>query len=72
MADDPVRRPAHYVAGRSIEPVDVIEDWDLDWHRGNALKYLARAGRKGDFIEDLEKCKWFVERAIAHARRGAK
>jgi len=42
---DAVTNPPHYVR-LSPEPLSVIESWGLDYHRGNALKYLARAGFK--------------------------
>ena len=61
-----VRNPAHYTEGRQIEPIDVIEDWQLPFHLGNALKYIASAGRKGDSPElirqDISKAIWYLER----------
>ena len=60
---DPVTRPAHYAQGRKFEPISVIEDWGLTYHLGNALKYISRAGRKNDFIEDIEKAIWYLNRA---------
>ena len=61
---DIIERPAHYCAGRKYEPWDVIEDWNLDYFLGNALKYIARAGRKGDEIEDLKKAVAYLNRKI--------
>lgn len=52
---DPVKTPSHYIDGRKYEPRLVIQDWGLCWELGNALKYIARAGRKGDEAEDLRK-----------------
>lgn len=52
---DPVKTPSHYIDGRKYEPRKVIQDWGLCWELGNALKYIARAGRKGDEAEDLRK-----------------
>lgn len=43
---DVVAHPSHYCEGRRYEPRRVIEDWDLDFYLGNALKYISRAGRK--------------------------
>lgn len=62
----PVEAPAHYIEGRVIEPIDVIEDWQLGFHLGNALKYLARAGRKdpAKTREDLAKAAWYIERKL--------
>lgn len=52
---DVVKTPSHYIDGRKYEPRKVIQDWGLCWELGNALKYIARAGRKGDEAEDLRK-----------------
>lgn len=61
---DPVNHPAHYTMGR-VEVIDAIEAWDLGFHLGNAVKYIARAGRKGDALEDLKKARWYLDREIA-------
>ena len=61
---DPVNAPEHYLAGRTIEPIAVIEDWKLDYHLGNALKYISRAGRKDSMKQDLEKCIWYIKRKM--------
>ena len=55
------KAPAHYVEGRTIEPRSVVKDWELNWNLGNALKYVARCGRKGDAVEDLRKAITFLE-----------
>lgn len=59
--------PPHYAA-LSPEPIDVIEAWGLGFHLGNVLKYIARAGRKGPAIEDLEKARWYLDREIERRR----
>jgi hypothetical protein len=46
--------PLHYTATR-VEPIDVIEAWGLGFNLGNAVKYIARAGRKDDRRADLIK-----------------
>lgn len=63
--DDPVNHPSHYTTGE-YETIDIIEDWDLDYHVGNAVKYLSRAGKKDPkkYIEDLQKAVWYLERKI--------
>lgn len=60
-----VTHPTHYNAGR-IEVIEAIEDWKLNFHRGNAVKYTARAGKKDSAkeIEDLEKAVWYLKREI--------
>jgi hypothetical protein len=60
---DTVNHPAHYTMGR-IEVIDAIEDWKLDYHLANAVKYIARAKHKGKFEEDLRKAIWYLERRL--------
>lgn len=63
--DDPVNHPSHYTDGK-IEVIDFIEDKNLSFHRGNAIKYIARAGKKDQSkeIEDLKKAAWYIDREI--------
>lgn len=62
---DSVNHPKHYTFGK-FEVLEVIEDWKLDYHCGNAIKYIARAGRKNPEkeIEDLEKAIFYLSRKI--------
>ena len=64
MAHDAVNRPSHYAEGREFETIDVIEDWNLGYHLGNAVKYISRAGRKDDILQDLKKAQWYLNREI--------
>lgn len=64
MTHDPVNNPSHYAEGRKYEPINVIEDWELNYRLGNALKYISRAGRKNNAIEDLSKAVWYLQREI--------
>jgi hypothetical protein len=61
---DNVNHPAHYTAGRRFEPLEVIIDWELSFCLGTVLKYVSRAGRKGDAIEDLKKARTYLNREI--------
>lgn len=63
---DVVNHPSHYAEGRKYEPIDVIEDWELGFNLGNAVKYISRAGRKdkNKEIEDLEKALFYLKRQI--------
>jgi hypothetical protein len=63
---DPVNHPAHYKVG-GVETIDFIEAKGLTYHLGNAVKYISRADHKGNRKQDLEKAKWYLERAIAQA-----
>ena len=56
-----VHKPAHYTQGRKYEPKDVIRDWGLNFNLGSAVKYLSRAGRKDDIIQDLKKAQEFIQ-----------
>lgn len=60
-----VNHPHHYASGK-IEVIEAIEDWKLGFNRGNAIKYVARAGKKDPEkeIEDLEKAVWYLKREI--------
>ncbi len=68
---DPVNSPAHY-ADSSIQPIEIIDEWGLDFCLGNAVKYIKRAGHKKSGIlsdidkeiEDLCKAKWYLEHKI--------
>lgn len=62
---DNVNHPAHYTSGK-IEVIDFIEDKELGFHLGNAVKYISRAGRKNPdkTVEDLRKAVWYINREI--------
>ena len=64
MTHDSIHRPAHYAEGRIYEPIAVIEDWDLNYRLGNTVKYISRAGRKQNALEDLKKARWYLDREI--------
>lgn len=65
---DPVNHPRHYNKHPSgIECIDVTEHFNFN--QGNAIKYIWRAGEKGDAIEDLQKAKWYLDREIERRRR---
>lgn len=59
--NDVIKHPNHYVSGRKYEPKDVIRDWGLNFNLGNAVKYVARAGRKDDIIQDLRKAQEYIQ-----------
>lgn len=70
--DNSVNHPSHYNMG-SIEVISAIEDWGFGegFNRGNAIKYIARAGRKDPSkeIEDLEKARFYIDAEIARLKR---
>lgn len=63
MPEDVVNHPSHYTKGK-IEVIDFIEDQKLDYHEGNAVKYIARAKHKGNELQDLKKAVWYLNRRI--------
>jgi hypothetical protein len=68
-----VNHPPHYGgANNPYEAIKVIEAWGLGFHLGNAIKYIARAGRKdpAKAAEDLAKARWYLDRAIQRLHDG--
>ena len=62
-----VNHPNHYGGeDNPYEAIKVIEAWDLDFHLGNTVKYISRAGKKGadKELQDLKKSLWYLERKI--------
>lgn len=60
-----VDHPSHYGGIQNIyETIKVIEAWGLNFNLGNAIKYISRAGKKGDIKEDLQKAAWYLNREI--------
>lgn len=68
---DPVNHPSHYTAYKGLEIIDLTEQ--MNFNRGNAVKYITRAGLKDPTrdaeIEDLEKAKWYIDREIQRLKR---
>jgi iron-sulfur cluster repair protein YtfE (RIC family) len=65
MTKENVSHPEHY-GGKDnpYEAIKVIEAWDLDFCLGNVVKYISRAGKKNNTIEDLKKAQWYLNRKI--------
>lgn len=60
-----VDHPAHYGGDTTYEAIKVIEAWGLGFCLGNTVKYISRAGKKGDKLEDLKKAAWYLAREIS-------
>jgi hypothetical protein len=58
-----VNHPDHY-QGNKFEVIDVIEDYELGFSLGNAIKYILRADKKGNRKQDLKKAIWYIQREI--------
>ena len=57
--------PNYYRRG-FIEPWDFIRDQGLNYHLGNAIKYICRAGYKDSMEEDLKKAIHYLENELNH------
>lgn len=68
---DMVNEPPHYKIG-GIDSLDFIIAKKLNYCLGNVVKYLTRAGHKGDLLEDLEKAEYYLKRAIKEQKNGDK
>lgn len=67
MQYDPVNHPSYYTSHPSgVECISIAEHFNFNI--GNAIKYLWRAGLKGNELEDLQKARWYLDREIE--RRG--
>ena len=64
IKEDMVNHPPHYTVG-GIEVIDFIEAKDLNYRLGQVIKYVSRAGKKGDALQDLQKARWYLNREIA-------
>lgn len=66
--EDVVNHPRHYTAYKGIEVIDLAEQ--MNFNRGNAVKYIARAGLKDPEaeVQDLEKARWYIDREIARLK----
>lgn len=59
-----VNHPDHYQGGK-LEVIDIIEDYNLGFSLGNAIKYILRADKKGNKKQDLEKALWYINRELS-------
>ena len=67
---DLIDHPPHYNFS-AIEPIDVIEAWELGFNDGQVIKYLARAGRKDGegTLKDKRKALWYLTREISRMEK---
>jgi Protein of unknwon function (DUF3310) len=65
---DRINHPAHYGGvDDPYETIKVVEAWHLGFHLGNTVKYISRADKKENRIEDLKKAAWYLQREIDKA-----
>jgi len=63
---DPVNPPHYQSHPSGVECIEITEH--LNFCLGNAIKYIWRAGLKGDSLEDLKKAQWYIAREIARLK----
>ena len=56
----------HYENEQGYDIIDVCKDYALNFNRGNILKYVARAGKKQDELQDLRKALDYLQREISY------
>ena len=68
--NDMVVHPTHY-GGKDnpYEAIKVIEAWEVGFNLGNTLKYISRAGKKDNIIQDLEKALFYLDREIQNRKK---
>jgi|TARA_R100000458_G_C8201515_1_gene191919 aryl-phospho-beta-D-glucosidase BglC (GH1 family) len=64
---DIINHPEHYTQG--IETIDYIRSWNMDYVRGNIIKYVTRFPYKGTALQDLKKAKWYLEYLIKEVEK---
>lgn len=65
--------PNHYKTGGTLQVIDIIDMFGLNFSRGNVIKYTLRAGNKAEEgydqltkeIEDLKKAMWYLDHEIS-------
>jgi hypothetical protein len=67
--NDMIIHPTHY-GGKDnpYEAIKVIEAWEAGFNLGNTLKYISRAGKKDNIIQDLEKALFYLDREIQNRK----
>ena len=59
----------HYETDQGFDVIDIAKAYDLNFNRGNVVKYLCRAGKKDSEIRDLEKALDYLQKEIKHLRK---
>jgi len=66
-----INHPPHYGGDTTYEVIKVLEAWGLEWDAllWNTVKYIARAGKKGDLLGNLKKAQFYLDRRIQSIER---
>jgi len=57
---------------KEVEPIDLIEAFELDFNAGNVIKYVCRAKFKGNEKDDLRKARYYLNRLIDESRKSTR
>ena len=70
IKEEPMRgTQIHYEATGDYDVIDIIQDYKLNFNRGNVIKYVLRCGKKDDEIQELYKAKDYIEREIQYLKQ---
>jgi hypothetical protein len=64
-----IMTPIHYASGQDYDLIDVALHYNLNFFRFNVLKYICRAGKKQNELQDLEKAVDYLQREIKNIRK---
>lgn len=68
--NDNVNHPKHYQTENGVKCIDALESlFGIEGHLFNVIKYVWRAGKKGDRLEYLRKAQWYLARAISYLEK---
>mgnify|MGYP003647315713 CR=1 FL=1 len=59
----------HYTTDLGIDVIDIAKMYNLNFNRGNIVKYVCRAGKKDNEVQDLEKALDYLQRELKHMKQ---
>lgn len=59
----------HYMGESNYDVIDFCKDYNLSFNRGNIVKYVVRAGKKDDELQDLRKALDYLLREITYLEK---
>lgn len=59
----------HYMGESNYDVIDFCKDYNLNFNRGNIVKYVVRAGKKDDELQDMRKALDYLLREIAYLEK---
>ena len=59
-------KPFYYQTSEKIDVIDFCKLYELNFNRGNVVKYISRAGKKDNELQDLRKAMEYLNREIEY------